>query len=81
LVARVVNVDQGSLETRELRTGKYVVNDISCQQCHAYLGWKYIRASLPEERYKENMYMMEQHELYTPSIKPKKRSSLIVAMY
>ncbi|WFD43946.1 hypothetical protein MPSI1_002611 [Malassezia psittaci] len=43
-----VNVDLGEPDDRHMRTGK-----------HTYIGWKYDRAYVSSERYKEGKYILE----------------------
>lgn len=64
LVSRAVNLDEGSIEKRRLRTGTYLVKDVRCVQCHEYLGWKYISSSEEAEKYKEQMLVMEASQLH-----------------
>lgn len=40
-----VNVSTGPREDRILLTGLHTVADISCNDCHSVVGWKYVRAT------------------------------------
>ena len=44
LFNRVINITQGPLEDRPMRTGLHTVCDIYCMYCQALVGWKYERA-------------------------------------
>jgi hypothetical protein len=61
-----VNVYLGPSEERRLLTGRHEVADIFCICCHELLGWKYISAQDPSQKYKEGHFILE---------KPKIRSS------
>ncbi|WFC99671.1 hypothetical protein MYAM1_002416 [Malassezia yamatoensis] len=54
-----VNVDLGEPDDRHMRTGKHTVRDVSCSRCNQYIGWKYDRAYVSSERYKEGKYILE----------------------
>lgn len=55
----VVNVTAGKQEERSMTTGKHLVRDIACRQCHENVGWKYDKAYEPNEKYKENKFILE----------------------
>ena len=59
LFNRVININQGILEDREMTTGKHTVCDIYCIYCQAIVGWKYERAYETSEKYKEGKYILE----------------------
>ena len=54
-----INIKQGPLEDRPMRTGIHTVCDIYCVYCQAYLGWKYERAYEVSEKYKEGKFILE----------------------
>ena len=54
-----INITQGPLEDRPMRTGLHTVCDIYCMYCQALVGWKYERAYEPREKYKEGKYILE----------------------
>lgn len=53
------NLTEGEPEDRHMRTGKHTVRDLYCCRCHTYVGWKYDRAFVIAEKYKENKYILE----------------------
>lgn len=59
LMTKVVNVIEGSIETRPMITGDYVVCDILCHWCKSLLGWKYLESERKDQRYKEGKYILE----------------------
>ena len=59
LFNKVINIKQGILEDRTMRTGLHTVCDIYCIYCQAILGWKYERAYENSEKYKEGKYILE----------------------
>mmetsp|Transcript_49318 Transcript_49318/g.121019 ORF Transcript_49318/g.121019 Transcript_49318/m.121019 type:complete len:114 (+) Transcript_49318:282-623(+) len=59
----VVNVSLGQKEDRVLYTGLHRVADISCNVCQNVLGWKYIEAMEPREKYKENKFIVERPKM------------------
>ncbi|EME81312.1 uncharacterized protein MYCFIDRAFT_211810 [Pseudocercospora fijiensis CIRAD86] len=44
---------------RQLVTGAHTVGDISCAQCGAVLGWKYIHAEEESQKYKVGKFILE----------------------
>lgn len=44
---------------RSLVTGAHVVSDIACARCHNVLGWRYVAAEEPAQRYKVGKYIVE----------------------
>lgn len=59
LFDKVVNVTCGTTEIRDLITGQHLVCDISCSRCNTRLGWKYQKAFLESQRYKEGKFVIE----------------------
>ncbi|KAI3624439.1 hypothetical protein GLX27_003231 [Malassezia furfur] len=59
LFDKVVNVDLGEADDRHMRTGKHTVRDVACSRCKSYLGWKYDRAFVSAEKYKEGKFILE----------------------
>ncbi|QLQ79016.1 hypothetical protein HG537_0B03630 [Torulaspora globosa] len=59
LMTKVVNVIEGSVETRPMITGDYLVCDILCHWCKSLLGWKYLESERKDQRYKEGKYILE----------------------
>ncbi|WVZ58551.1 hypothetical protein U9M48_008817 [Paspalum notatum var. saurae] len=59
LFNRVVNITLGPNENRNFRTGLHTVNDISCICCQEILGWRYEKAYVESEKYKEGKFILE----------------------
>ncbi|KAK2068881.1 hypothetical protein P8C59_003497 [Phyllachora maydis] len=55
----LVNVRIGQPENRQLVTGAHVVADIACVVCGTKLGWKYVDAREPSQRYKVGKFILE----------------------
>jgi hypothetical protein len=64
LVADVVNVRLGSPQDRVLLTGLHTVQDAFCASCDDRLGWRYVKAAAPSQRYKEGCFILEQARVY-----------------
>ncbi|KAF9353551.1 hypothetical protein BGX26_008678 [Mortierella sp. AD094] len=59
LFSNVINVYTGEAEDRNMRTGRHTVQDIHCAECSTVVGWKYLVAYEPTERYKEGHFILE----------------------
>ncbi len=59
LFDKVVNIDAGEPEKRNMTTGAHTVRDISCRQCGTLVGWRYDKAEEASEKYKENHFILE----------------------
>uniref|UniRef100_A0A7S0EHN8 Protein yippee-like n=1 Tax=Hanusia phi TaxID=3032 RepID=A0A7S0EHN8_9CRYP len=55
----VVNITFGPVEDRVLTTGLHKVQDIYCNCCDEYLGWKYEEAFEQSQKYKEGKSVLE----------------------
>lgn len=55
----VVNISCGPAVQRELNTGSHAVADIHCETCRKTLGWKYEKAYVETEKYKEGKFIIE----------------------
>lgn len=55
----VINVSCGPSVQRELNTGSHSVADIFCANCGTTIGWKYERAFVDSQKYKEGKYIIE----------------------
>ncbi|KAK3934467.1 yippee-like protein [Diplogelasinospora grovesii] len=55
----LVNVRVGRPDNRQLVTGAHVVADITCLVCGAKLGWKYVDAREPAQKYKVGKFILE----------------------
>ncbi|ELR16401.1 Yippee putative zincbinding protein [Acanthamoeba castellanii str. Neff] len=63
LFSSVVNVSTGPREDRILLTGLHTVADISCNDCHSVVGWKYEEAVEESQQYKVGKYILEKTKL------------------
>ena len=59
-------------ERRLLLTGMHTVCDISCSKCNTVLGWVYIEAHEPSQKYKEGKFILEKYHIYPEDTYPKK---------
>ena len=59
-----VNVRLGSPQDRVLLTGLHTVQDAFCASCDDRLGWRYVKAAVPSQRYKEGCFILEQARVY-----------------
>ena len=59
LFASASNVSLGPKEDRVLLTGLHTVADIYCVSCETRLGWKYVEAFEPSQKYKEGKFIVE----------------------
>ncbi|KFG86704.1 yippee family protein [Metarhizium anisopliae] len=55
----LLNIRIGRSEDRQLVTGWHVVADICCATCTRKLGWKYVDATEPSQKYKVGKYILE----------------------
>ena len=46
-----------------LSTGRYTLLDLQCRCCRAPLGWRYLTADSPDQRYKEGACLLQQGSL------------------
>lgn len=63
LVGKVVNVTPATPEDREMRTGRYTIQDVTCSRCGTYLGWYYLRAFEHDEKYKQSKWILERERI------------------
>lgn len=61
----LLNIRVGRSENRQLVTGWHVVADISCSTCTMKLGWKYVDAKEPSQKYKVGKYILETERVVT----------------
>nr|CCA18264.1 conserved hypothetical protein [Albugo laibachii Nc14] len=59
LMNNMHNFCMGSSRNRYLMTGLHTICDVHCSCCSALLGWKYLKAREPSQRYKEGKFIME----------------------
>ncbi|TVY12935.1 Protein yippee-like, partial [Lachnellula arida] len=55
----LINTNMGRAVNRDLLTGAHVVADVSCRICNTILGWKYVDAREPAQRYKIGKFILE----------------------
>jgi hypothetical protein len=55
----VVNIVEGEPNERNMTTGRHLVRDIECKECHRVVGWKYDKAFEQTEKYKEGKFILE----------------------
>jgi hypothetical protein len=61
LYASVLNTAaRGAAGWRQLTTGEHVVQDVQCAVCRRPLGWTYLEAGPPDQRYKVGKTILEQ---------------------
>lgn len=58
-----VNIKLGKKEDRPLLTGVHTVADVFCLGCNERLGWLYLKAADPSQKYKEGKYLLEREKL------------------
>lgn len=63
LFLRAMNVRTGEPEDLRLATGVFTVADVFCNHCNEYLGWKYLHAYEPSQRYKEGRHVLEMYKI------------------
>ncbi|PHH76688.1 hypothetical protein CDD80_1326 [Ophiocordyceps camponoti-rufipedis] len=61
----LANIRVGHSEDRQLVTGWHVVADIFCATCSRKLGWKYVDAKEPAQKYKIGKYILEVERVVT----------------
>lgn len=61
----LLNLRVGRNENRQLVTGWHVVADISCGTCSTKLGWKYVDAKEPSQKYKVGKFILETERVVT----------------
>ncbi|CAL4924643.1 unnamed protein product [Urochloa decumbens] len=54
-----VNITLGPIEERNFTTGRHTVNDIYCICCQEMLGWRYEKAYVGSQKYKEGKFILE----------------------
>ena len=59
LFGKVVNVNVGEKDDREMTTGMHTVCDIFCVACGCILGWKYLAAVEKAQRYKVGKFILD----------------------
>ncbi|CAK0748600.1 hypothetical protein CVIRNUC_001845 [Coccomyxa viridis] len=71
LLRDTVNVEQCGDERKErLSTGRYTLVDISCRGCYKKLGWHYLAATSPDQKYKEGCSLIEIALLHIAQARP-----------
>ncbi|CAG9323458.1 unnamed protein product [Blepharisma stoltei] len=64
LFTNAFNVYYGESKRKELLTGLHDISYVYCENCERKMGWKYIWAAKPEEKYKEGNIILERNSLY-----------------
>eukprot|EP01115_Flamella_aegyptia_P015187 TRINITY_DN91468_c0_g1_i1.p1 TRINITY_DN91468_c0_g1~~TRINITY_DN91468_c0_g1_i1.p1 ORF type:complete len:113 (+),score=13.28 TRINITY_DN91468_c0_g1_i1:216-554(+) len=59
LFRQAVNVSEGETKEKQFTTGKHVVTDLHCTFCLMRVGWKYIKAYVETQKYKEGRVILE----------------------
>ncbi|GMG34232.1 unnamed protein product [Ambrosiozyma monospora] len=59
LIYKVLNVKVGRSMFRKMTTGDYTVADICCHQCGKVVGWKYLKSSAEDQKFKEGRFILE----------------------
>lgn len=44
---------------RNMTTGLHIICEISCMECDAYVGWTYVTAFNPDQKFKEGKFILE----------------------
>ncbi|KAL5736967.1 hypothetical protein ACOSP7_031432 [Xanthoceras sorbifolium] len=50
-------------EDKMMITGSYTIANINCCKCGEELGWKYLRAHEPTQKYKEGNFVLENSKM------------------
>jgi len=61
LTTKLINITLGPQEEKFLLTGIHLTKDVFCKTCSNYLGWTYIKAYEPAEKYKEGKFVLERN--------------------
>ncbi|CAD7695023.1 unnamed protein product [Ostreobium quekettii] len=76
LFRNTVNMEACSPEREQLlSTGHYTLVDVRCRSCCTPLGWRYIKASRGEQKYKEGSTLLQQELLTRVNTAPKRRGA------
>ncbi|RVW14489.1 Protein yippee-like [Vitis vinifera] len=63
LFHHAMNIVVGEKEEKQLITGLFTIANISCSNCGEVMGWKYVQAYEPRERYKEGKFIIERAKI------------------
>ncbi|KAK9899190.1 yippee-domain-containing protein [Cystobasidium minutum MCA 4210] len=63
LLRSAVNVKLAKSEQKMLLSGMHTISNITCKGCDTPLGWVYLKANDPAQRYKEGKYIMEKEKI------------------
>jgi len=61
----VINVQHGSQYCEHLSTGLFKLREVTCNNCHSYLGWRYEEAEKPNKD-RQGTYMLLDRSLAGP---------------
>ena len=59
LFNKAVNVDLGPEKDKIMMTGLHTVKSVICKPCRQVIGWTYVFAYEPREKYKEGKFIIE----------------------
>lgn len=63
LFNHAMNIVLGAKEEKQLLTGHYTIAHISCSRCGEGMGWTYLAAFDPRQKYKEGKYILERAKI------------------
>ncbi|KAJ9679986.1 hypothetical protein PVL29_021772 [Vitis rotundifolia] len=63
LFHHAMNIVVGEKEEKQLITGLFTIANISCSNCGEVMGWKYVQAYEPRERFKEGKFIIERTKI------------------
>lgn len=64
MFSNAMNIALGRREDRQMITGVYTIADVYCRNCGEALGWMYLRASDPKQKYKEGNFVLEKLKIF-----------------
>lgn len=63
MFGHAMSVVLGRKEEKQLITGAYTIANIYCRNCGEELGWKYLWAHDPKNRWKEGNFIIEKFKM------------------
>ncbi|KAL5743613.1 hypothetical protein ACOSQ2_026729 [Xanthoceras sorbifolium] len=63
MFAHAMNIALGTREDKMMMTGSYTIANINCCKCGEELGWKYLTAHEPTQKYKEGNFVLENSKM------------------
>ncbi|KAK4770257.1 hypothetical protein SAY87_030789 [Trapa incisa] len=58
-----MNIVYGKKEHRQLMSGSFTIAPIYCSNCGEELGWKYLRADVDKQKFKEGKFVIEKSKI------------------